>query len=625
MPIIVFFAVLVLLAIGMVMTGTYTPKLGLDLSGGTTITLTARNETGSGSVDADSLEQARSIIEQRVNSLGVGETSVTTSGDNQIVVSAPNVQSNELVDMVGTTAQLQFRRVYSSSTVYVATEDPTIATEFPTIPDLATDGSIVFTAADGVASIVSQPHTVTTLDGITMDDAGNLTISASGYLAGETVSWRGALADGTESTEQATVTADDSGAISFTWENPPAAADNEYKLWLTRTLTTDETDRETLFQSLMAWTPDDTDTTNFSNYTCGDASPDIWDQPLMTCLGEDQLTDAMKAAGYQEKYLLGPVILEGQRVTEAGYGIPSNQVAYVVTLSFDSLGTKLFGEATTTLYGETGDLNRFAIVLDGRVMSAPTTQAQITGGSATISGGNMTQQSSRQLATVLNYGALPLSFELGNVSNVSASLGADQLRAGLIAGAIGLALVLIYSFVYYRGLGVVVVASLVVAAIANYLLIVLLGEAVGFALSLPGIAGIIVAVGITADSFVIFFERVRDEAREGRGLKAAVETGWLHARRTIVVADCVSLLSAVILYILSIGAVQGFAFALGLTTAIDLAIVFFCTKPFVSLLVQTKFFGEGRKGSGLEAEHLGVSPTRVPKPRRTLATAGKEA
>jgi preprotein translocase subunit SecD len=225
----------------------------------------------------------------------------------------------------------------------------------------------------------------------------------------------------------------------------------------------------------------------------------------------------------------------------------------------------------------------------------------------------------------LNYGALPLAFELGNVSNVSASLGADQLRAGLIAGAIGLALVLVYCFLYYRGLGLAVVASLAVAGIAAYLLIVLLGESIGFALSLPGMAGIIVAIGITADSFVIFFERVRDEAREGRGLRTAVETGWHKARRTIIVADVVSLLSAVILYILSIGAVQGFAFALGLTTAIDLAIIFFCTKPLVSLLVRTEFFGQGKPGSGLEAEHLGVSANRRPRPRRRLSNAGKEA
>jgi preprotein translocase subunit SecD len=534
-----FFVVLALLALGMILTGTYTPKLGLDLSGGTTITLTARNVTGSGSIASDSLEQARTIIEQRVNSLGVGEAEITTSGDNQIVVAVPNVQKNELVDMVGTTAQLYFRRVYDVQTTQTTTTDTTIATEFPQVP------------AEATSERPTEP---------------------------------------------------------------------------TRELPTDETERETLFQELMAWQPSDDDTisTEFSEYQCGDDFPDVWDQPLLTCLSDDELTDEWKAAGYNQKYLLGPAIIEGARVKEASYGIPSGEVAYIVTLSFDTLGTKLFGEATTELVSQSEPLNQFAIVLDGKVQSAPRTESAIVGGEARITG-NFTQTSARTLATVLNYGALPLAFELGNVSSVSPTLGLDQLHAGLIAGGIGLALVIAYSFFYYRGLGVVVVASLAVAGIAAYLLIVLLGESIGFALSLPGMAGIIVAIGVTADSFIIFFERVRDEAREGRSLRTAVETGWLKARRTIVVADTVSLLSAVILYILSIGAVQGFAFALGLTTAIDLAIIFCCTKPLVSFLVKTKFFGEGRRGSGLEAEHLGLSPARKPQPRRRPVTAGTEA
>jgi preprotein translocase subunit SecD len=620
-----FFAVLALLAIGMFLTGTYTPKLGLDLSGGTTITLTAQTVTGSGSINADSLEQARSIIEQRVNSLGVGESSVTTSGDNQIVVAVPNVQSNELVDMVGTTAQLQFRRVYSSETVYAATDDPTIATTFPQTPDESSaEGVFEFTAASGQVTIGYAPSTVTSLDAITQ--SGNIfSFSASGYQGGDQVTWTAARDDDDSAwSDPVTATADDSGALTFAW-TAPGAADGSFKLRLSRALPQDETARQALFQELMAWQPSDQDTAAFSEYQCGDDYADVWDQPLLTCLGDDELSDAMRAAGYQEKYLLGPTIIEGERVDTSSYGIPQGQLAYQVSLSFDSLGADLFGQATTTLASQTGDLNRFAIVLDGLVMSAPTTNEPIMGGSASISGGNMTQASASALSTVLNYGALPLSFELGNVSNVSASLGADQLGAGLIAGGIGLLLVLVYCFIYYRGLGVAVVSSLAVAGVAAYLLIVLLGESIGFALSLPGLAGIIVAIGITGDSFVIFFERVRDEAREGRSLRNAVETGWLKARRTIVVADCVSLLSAVILYILSIGAVQGFAFALGLTTAIDLAIIFFCTKPLVSLLVKTEFFGQGKPGSGLEAEHLGVNPARRPRPGRRLAAATKGA
>ena len=216
-----------------------------------------------------------------------------------------------------------------------------------------------------------------------------------------------------------------------------------------------------------------------------------------------------------------------------------------------------------------------------------------------------------------------MTFDSSDAETISPTLGGDQLTAGLIAGGIGLLLVVVFCIVYYRGLTVVVVASLVMAAGVVYSLLCLLGESMGFALSLPGLAGVIVAVGITSDSFVIFFERVRDEAREGRSIRTAVETGWDRARRTIVVADAVSILAAAILFILSIGAINGFAFTLGLTTLVDLVLIFFFTKPLMSLLVKTKFFGTGRKGSGFEAEHLGISSTRRPRPR-ALATA-KEA
>jgi preprotein translocase subunit SecD len=530
-----FFAVLGLLTLLMAFSGTWTPKLGLDLSGGTSITLTAANTSGSGAVNSSSLEQARAIIEQRVNSLGVGEAEVSTSGGNQIIVAVPNVQGNELVDMVGTTAQLAFRRVYQVDYSYAAA-DPTIATELPSTPAAAAD-----------------------------------------------------------------------------WRTEPETE-----------LPTGEAGRQELLTSQLAYTPTEEETAAFAEWNCGDDFPDVWDQVLFACLRADQVSDSMLQAGVNQKYLLGPSLIEGERVSSASAGIPQNQTSWVVQLSFDALGTTLFTDVSTALVDATEPANQFGIVLDADVISAPRMNDRITGGSASISG-SFTQDTATNLANVLKYGALPLNFELGNVENVSASLGSEQLQAGLIAGAIGLGLVVAYSFLYYRGLAAVVIASLGVAGLMTYAMIVLLGQSVGFALSLPGLAGVIVAIGVTADSFVILFERIRDEAREGNSLRTAVETGWRHARRTIVVADAVSLLSAVILFILSIGAVKGFAFALGLTTAIDLAIVFFFTKPLISLLVKTSFFGQGRKGSGLEAEHLGVNPARRPKPRRTLASAGKGA
>src|SRR5690606_21926745 len=230
--------------------------------------------------------------------------------------------------------------------------------------------------------------------------------------------------------------------------------------------------------------------------------------------------------------------------------------------------------------------NRFAIVLDSEVVSAPTT-VSIPDGRARIEG-NFTQATANELANILKYGALPLEFEVSSVDNVSATLGGEQLEAGIIAGIIGLLLVIAFAFLYYRGLAIVVVASVVVAAAITYALMVLLGSSVGFALNLPGIAGAIVAIGVTADSFVIYFERIRDEVRDGRSLRTSIETGWLRARQTVLIADAVSMLSAIILFILAIGAVKGFAFTLGLTTLIDVAVVFWFTKPLMSLLSRTK-------------------------------------
>jgi len=264
-----------------------------------------------------------------------------------------------------------------------------------------------------------------------------------------------------------------------------------------------------------------------------------------------------------------------------------------------------FENATRTLASRSDPQNRFAIVLDGVTISAPSVNSAIPGGRAEISG-NFNQQSATQLSNVLKYGALPLTFDVSEVSNVSATLGGEQLRAGIIAGIVGLALVVIYSFLYYRGLGIVVVASLAIAAVITYQAMVLLGGSVGFALNLAGIAGAIVAIGITADSFVIYFERIRDEVREGRSLRTAVETGWRRARQTVLIADGVSMLSALVLFVLAIGSVKGFAFTLGLTTLIDVLVVFTFTKPLLTLLARTKFFGGGHRLSGLDPGHLGV-------------------
>jgi preprotein translocase subunit SecD len=344
----------------------------------------------------------------------------------------------------------------------------------------------------------------------------------------------------------------------------------------------------------MDWQPSEPCQAAFAEFTCGTPVKDMADRPLFACDREGT-----------EKYLLGPTLIEGDQLATASAGIPANEVNWVVDLEFDADGAALFEDATRALAAKGEPQNRFAIVLDGAVISAPSVDEAIPGGRAQIEG-NFNQRTATELANVLKYGALPLAFEVSEVNNVSATLGGEQLRAGIIAGLIGLALVVAFCFLYYRGLGIVVVASLGIAAVVTYALIVLLGSSVGFALNLPGIAGTIVAIGVTADSFVIYFERIRDEVREGRSLRTAVETGWRRARQTVLIADAVAMLSAVILFILAIGSVKGFAFTLGLTTLIDVMVVFMFTKPLLTLLARTRFFGSGHRLSGLDPEHLGV-------------------
>ncbi|OYN98473.1 protein translocase subunit SecD [Enemella evansiae] len=369
----------------------------------------------------------------------------------------------------------------------------------------------------------------------------------------------------------------------------------------------------------MEWQPTQAEMMEYQNFKCSDRVIDVSDQPLITC----------DRTGTQ-KFLLGPTLIPGSDVTDAQAGIPQGQIQWVVNLSFNQAGGAAFDQATIALSAKQPPENQFAIVLDGKSISAPRVDRPIPGGQAMIEG-SFTQQTATELANVLKFGALPLAFEVSEVSNVSATLGGEQLRAGIIAGIIGLALVVGYAILYYRGLFIVVVASLAIAAAFTYAMMVLLGASVGFALNLPGIAGAIVAIGVTADSFIIFFERIRDEVREGRSLRSAVETGWQKSRSTILIADAVSLLSALVLFILAIGGIKGFAFTLGLTTLIDIAVVFWFTKPMMTLLVRTKFFGQGKRWSGLDAEHLGVRSVGGRTGRRrtstatATATAGKES
>lgn len=547
-PVLRLVTVLVVIALSYVLMATqnsWLPKLGLDLRGGTTILLTARNvdPDEGGSIASNSLDQARGIIQNRVDALGVGESEVTISGGNQIQVSVPNMQRQELIDTVGQTAVLQFRLVYLAQPVQAPMEQPS-----------------------------DEP---------------------SGEPSGEQ-----SQEPGDDGSDQPSDEPSDEPTDEASGNNRPAP-----QLPTVPPPSAGSEDADVPVEETLAWQPTEADYQKFLAYSCDQPREDFARQSLVTC-NEDGT----------EKYLLGPTLIDGDQLSKASAGIPQGSVEWVVDLEFKSGGADLFGQATSQLSQQQSPMNRFAIVLDGVSISAPEVNEPITDGRAQISG-NFNQNSAQQLANVLKYGSLPLAFEISSVDTVSASLGSEQLRAGLIAGAIGLALVLAYSILYYRGLFIVIAASLVIAAAMTYAMMVLLGEAMGFALNLPGIAGAIVAIGMTADSFIIYFERIRDEAREGRTLRSAVASGWRRARPTVIISDSVQLISAVILFILASGAVKGFAFTLGLTTVIDLIVVVFFTHPLMELLIRTRFFGKGHTLSGLDAHHLGVDR----RPRTRLA------
>ena len=347
-----------------------------------------------------------------------------------------------------------------------------------------------------------------------------------------------------------------------------------------------------------------------------------------------QIVSCGKQNGVLYKFVLDKAHVVGSMISSASAGLQPNSTGWQVNLNFNGAGTSAFGQITTQMYGKYGTsgspLDDLAVVLDGTVVSFPSiNQGAITGGQAQITGG-FDQAQATTLANQLSYGKLPLSFRQQSVESVSPQLGRDQLDAGLIAAGLGLILVVLYLLLYYRGLALVAVSSLLIAALLAFLSVVLLGKYQGFALSLAGIAGLIVAIGITADSFVVFFERLRDEVREGRSLRAAVERGWGRARRTILVSDTVSFLAAALLYYFAIGSVRGFAFTLGLTTIIDIIVVFTFTKPTMTLLARTKFFGQGHPLSGLDPKRLGARAPWRASPRAAArvparSTPAKEA
>ena len=581
---IIFAVIVAALYGGVALGGTWKPKLGLDLQGGTRITLKASTTNGQDVTPAN-LEEARGIIDQRVNGSGVAESEVGTQGSDNIVVEIPGPKRGDLVDTVKQTAQLRFRLVAA-----VAPGQPQPAkSASPSPSGSASPSGAPSPSATGKAKQSVAPKS-----------------SSSASPKGRAVSGGLVAADGKKKAYSSPSPSGKASATPSAAPLAPSASPSAQQPQITK--------KGAPIDDQLAWqdNPGTTWLQKFSKFTCpksGQPTKPVNDdktKPLITC-DEDG-----------NKLLLSTPLIEGTQLKSAQATPPNQQnVQWTVNLTFNSEARKIFAKVTQAIANQTspltGQQKQFAIVLDGKVISAPTVNSVIPNGQAEISG-NFTQKSAQTLANSLKYGALPLKFEVPVVSEEGPTLAADQLSAGLAAGAIGLGLVLIYCLLYYRGLGIVVVFSLGIAAAITYAVVLAMSQAVNFTLTLPGIAGLIVAVGITADSFIVYFERIRDEMRSGKSMRVAVEAGWVRARATCLAADSVSLLAAVVLYIFSIGVVKGFAFALGISTVIDLVVFFLFTKPMVSWLATFRFFYSGNKWSGLSPEQVGA-------PRRTPARA----
>ncbi|WP_404961054.1 protein translocase subunit SecD [Streptomyces sp. 147326] len=567
---------MVALTAGMFLSKQTTPRLGIDLAGGTSITLKAKSEPGKeNAVNETNMNTAVGIIDRRVNGLGVSEAEVQTQGRDHIIVNIPKgTNEQQAREQVGTTAQLYFRPVIAFADGAPAAPE---GTQSPS-PNPSASGSGAPKAEDGKkASPSATPSSSATSQGRALSEA----------LKAPTAPTPSPSASESKK-------ADDTKAPSPSASAPPtgdeaAAADLQAKF----------------------------------------AALDCTDEAQRAAVGKGvKPTDPTLACGQRGtawgKWVLGPAAVEGKDVKSAKGVIDPQTGQWIVTMDFNDRGSDAFAKVTGELAAKQMPQNQFAIVLDGSVVSDPSVSTAITGGNAQISGG-FNQQSAQDLGNMLSYGALPLSFQEDSVTTVTAALGGEQLRAGLIAGAIGLLLVVIYLLVYYRGLAFVAILSLLVSAVLTYTIMSLLGKGIGFALNLPAVCGAIVAIGITADSFIVYFERIRDEIREGRTLRPAVERAWPRARRTILVSDFVSFLAAAVLFIVTVGKVQGFAFTLGLTTLLDVVVVFLFTKPVMTLLARTKFFASGHPWSGLDPKRLGAKPPLRRSRRTGSAPAPVEA
>ncbi|HEY3893863.1 MAG TPA: protein translocase subunit SecD [Pseudonocardiaceae bacterium] len=542
--------------------GDPTPKLGIDLQGGTRVTLTARTVDGR-PPSRESLNQAREIIEQRVNGIGVSGAEVVLDGAN-LIITVPGENGDE-ARTLGQTARLYFRTVIS---------------EQPAGPPAPVPGGRA-PGSTGVSTSPAPPP------GTQPPASGGAPEPVAPQLVQPPPSGQPPTPTPTPPAPATTAPAP-VGSAPADSADPQAA--EQIRQARARLQSQDPAVQQQALAALNCSAP---------NPLRGNDDPNL---PLVTC---DQ--------DHTAKYLLGPAFLSGEQISTASAGLNQDGTGFEVQLRFKRQGEDIWAKYTSANIGK-----QAAFALDGEVVSAPQIQAAILPGQQTSITGRFTQAEAQNLANVLKYGSLPLSFQPSESETVSATLGLTSLRAGLIAGAIGLAVVFVYCLFYYRALGILTILSLVLSGLIVYGVLVLLGRWIGFTLDLSGVAGFIVAIGITADSFVIFFERLKDEIREGRTFRSAVPRGWVRARRTILLADAVSFLAAAVLYILAVGQVRGFAFTLGMSTVLDLVVVFLVTHPLVAMAAQSPLLSQPNL-SGLGAAQ------RAGARSRALASAGKEA
>ena len=556
----------------------WTPKLGLDLEGGTQMILEPRL-TGASTVSAEQIDQARDIIVQRVDAGGISGAEVTTQGGRNIVVSIPGTPTESTLNAIRRSSQMQFRPVLAIADGVLAptptdSASPTVDPSASPAPS-TTEAPVVSPAPE------ASPTAQSAIPGALMDTPTPAATDSASPAA----------------TPSPSPSASASGSNS-------SAPDPTSLEWVTPEL-------QTLFAAL-----------NCADPGAVDSLIDDPAKPLVTC---DQ-TGAVK-------YILGPVVVPGSEIQDAAAGyqaLPSGQMSNIVEiqLTLKSTGAKEYADISRKMVNLSEPQNQLAATLDSKVIVAPRFNEAILDGRASITGG-FTIETARDLAQQLKFGALPISFDLQTREEISPTLGSEQLRYGLLAGLAGLVLVFLYSLAQYRVLGLVTVASIVFAGLLTYLAITILGWSHNYRLDMAGVTGLIIAIGFTADSFIVYFERIRDELRSGRSLESAVATGWNRAKRTILAADGVNFLAAVVLYLLASSGVRGFAFTLGLTTLIDLLVTFLFSHPLVALLARRKFFRDGHPWSGLDPTKLGAQKRTsyagrgrfVPNPGRAVATS----